>query len=311
MISYSIVLSAYNQADTLKLALESLRRQIKNPKTFEIIIADDCSSDDTESFVKKLRYPIFMKYTKSDKVQGRAKNRNRGFQKVTGEWVIFMDGDMVPGPAFIEAYFKSWDEFPDAVVIGSWAFPDGWKKLRWHNYLARRGCLLMAHGDKIPGKYFTSGNFAIKRTLLERLCGFDESFEGWGGEDTDFGLRLENESIPIRFIPEARSHHYHKKTLAETLREYEKFGRGGFPVLAGRYPDKIIFEKGWLLGLPGPEYSFFKQLISILLYPARSALPLALLSAAARIGDGALFSDPLFDWLFYGHLARGYRDRKK
>jgi glycosyltransferase involved in cell wall biosynthesis len=309
MISYSIVISTYNQVNTLKQALESLRRQIKNPKIYEIIIADDCSTDGTEEFVKKLHYPIFLKYTKSEETQGRSKNRNRGFHKAAGEWIIFIDGDMVPKPDFVDAYLESWEKYPEGVVIGSWILPEGSGESRWQKYLSSRGRLTMAHGDKVPGKYFTSGNFAIKKTLLEHLCGFDTSFEDWGGEDTDFGLRLDHNAIPIYYIPEACSYHYHDKSLNEILREYEKFGKGGFTALAEKYPDDVIFESGWLLGLPGPDYTVSKKLISILFYPLRATPVLTILGKLAEIKGGALLSDFLIDWLFYGHLAKGYRRR--
>jgi GT2 family glycosyltransferase len=311
MISYSIVISTYNQVGTLRLALESLRRQIKNPKAFEIIIADDSSTDGTNEFVRKLRYPIFLKYIRSDTNQGRARNRNRGFQKAAGEWIIFIDGDMLPEPDFIESYLRAWDESPEVITLGSWKLPKEWKENRYQTYLATRGRMTMKHGEKVPGKYFTSGNFAIRKNLLERLGGFDISFEGWGGEDTDFGLKLESDSIPIYYIPKASCYHYHKKSLDDTIGEYEKFGMEGFPLLANKYPDEIIFEKGWLLGLPGPDKTIMQRFISLLLFPLRSSLSLALLNRLAKINSGALFSDSLFDWLFYGYLARGYRRRPK
>jgi glycosyltransferase involved in cell wall biosynthesis len=311
MISYSIVISVCNQVETLRPALECLRRQIKNPKAFEVIIADDCSSDGTEEFVRRLRYPIFLKYSRSDSTQGRAINRNRGYQKAAGQWIIFLDGDMVPEPDFIDSYLKSWEQFPDSVVIGSWKLPGELKINRWHEYFISRGRLTMSHGDLVPGKYFTSGNFAIRKTLLDHFCGFDTSFEGWGGEDTDFGFKLEHESIPIHYIPRACCYHYHQKTLSQTLDEYQKFGMGGFPLLNEKYPEKVIFDKGWLLGLPGPGYTLSRKMISVLLFPLRAAPTLALLSRLARIKGGALFSDSMFDWLFYGYLARGYRHRPK
>jgi glycosyltransferase involved in cell wall biosynthesis len=311
MIHYSIVISTYNQVETLRLALESLRRQIKNPKTFEVIIADDCSSDNTDEFVKKLRYPIFLKYTRVEFNQGRAKNRNRGYQKAVGQRIIFLDGDMLPEPDFIDSYLRAWEEYPDAVTIGSWKLPREWRQTRWQRYLSTRGRMTMNHGDIIPGKYFTSGNFAIKKTTLDHLCGFDTTFEGWGGEDTDFGLKLDIDKIPIRYVPKASCYHYHKKTLSETISEYRKFGQGGFPILARRYPNAIIFEQGWLLGLPGAGQSLAKKMISTVLYPLRSRLALALLKYLASINDGALFSDFMFDWLFYGNLATGYRRRGK
>jgi len=311
MINYSIVISVYNQVETLRLTLESLRRQIKNPKVFEVIIADDFSGDGTEEFVKKLRYPIFLKYSRSSSTQGRANNRNRGYQKAAGQWIIFLDGDMVPEPNFIDIYLNSRDKFPDTVVIGSWKFPNGQKIDHWQKYLASRGRLSMAHGDAIPGKYFTSGNFAIKKTILDYFGGFDTAFEGWGGEDTDFGLRLERETIPIRYIPEALCYHYHRKTLSQTIEEYLKFGAGGFPLLYHKYPNALIFEKGWLLGLPGPGYKTYRKVLSAFLFPLRSSLTLALLSRLVQIGDSALFSNFMFDWLFYGYLAKGYRRREK
>jgi glycosyltransferase involved in cell wall biosynthesis len=311
MINYSIVISTYNQVETLRLALESLRRQIKNPKTFEVIIADDCSGDNTEDLVKKLKYPIFLKYTRADSNRGRAKNRNRGYQKAVGQWIIFLDGDMLPEPDFIENYLRAWDEFPDAVAIGSWKLPREWHETQWQRYLATRGRMTSNHGDLIPGKYFTSGNFAIKKATIDHFCGFDTSFEGWGGEDTDFGLKLDKENIPIRYIPKACCYHYHNKTLSETIIEYQKFGQHGFPQLIKKYPKIVIFEKGWLLGLPSPGNTLFRNFISTVLYPLRSSIVLAFLNIIARIRDGAMLSDFMFDWLFYGNLAKGYRRRDK
>ncbi len=311
MISYSIVISAYNQVETLKMALESLRRQIKNPKAFEIVIADDASSDGTADFVRKLRYPIFLKYSRSETNQGRAKNRNRGFEKAAGEWLIFIDGDMVPGPDFIESYLSAWEAFPNGVSLGSYEHPAEWKSSRWHRYLESRGRLGMAPGARVPGKYFTSGNFSIKKTTLECLGGFDTSFEGWGGEDTDFGLRLEAKNIPLNFIPKAFCLHYHKKGLPEVINEYERFGQSGYPLLIKKHPGQIIFEKGWLLGLPDSTTGPARTGVSLLLWPLRSGPVLGLLRRLAGVKDAALFNDFLFDWLFYGHLAKGYRRRAR
>lgn len=311
MISYSIVISTYNQKETVRKALDSIESQIKNPKAFEIIVADDGSNDGTNEFIKRQRYPIFLKYLQSPTNRGRAPNRNRGFQKAVGEWVIFIDGDMIPAAGFIDAYMKAWNEFPNGVLLGSWEFPPKHEKSRWDDYFVTRGHLVLKDGDKVPGRFFTSGNFAIRRTLLERLGGFDMSFEGWGGEDTEFGLRLEKDGIPIYNIPGARCFHFHSKSLGDIIAEYENFGRYGYPLLVKRFPQDVIYEQGWLLGLPGPGRNHGQAILSSVLYPLRSNPFLAFLRGLAGVRRGKLMNDALLDMLFYGHMAKGFRKRAK
>jgi glycosyltransferase involved in cell wall biosynthesis len=311
MISYSIVVTTYNQKDTLKLALDSLSKQIKFPKAFEVIITDDASSDSIDEMIKKLRFPIFLKYISSEKNIGRSRNRNRGLQKAVGQQIIFIDGDMVPDDSFIESYIKAWQQFPESVILGSWKPRPDLKISRWQRYFLSRGRLAMKQGARVPGKYFTSGNFSIPKKIIDTISGFDTSFDGWGGEDTDFGFRLEAADVPIYFIPAAGCKHHHNKSLSETIVEYQKFGQSGYPQLLNKYPGKVVFDKGWLFGLPDSLAGIFKKSISYILFPLRTGIFLSFLKLLAMIGDGVLFTDPFFDLLFYGNLARGYRKRPK
>ncbi len=308
MISYSILIVTYNQKETLGKILNSLARQVKTPKMFEIVIADDCSDDGTESFVKKLRLPIFMKYTRAASNVGRSIIRNTGFQKTAGKKVIFLDGDMVPGPGLIDSFLASWSRQPKAVILGSWRNPVEWENDRLYRYLSSRGRLAAKSETQIPGKYFTSGIFSIDRSIFEKLSGFDLSFEGWKGEDTDFGLRLENQSTPIWYNPDAMCYHHHKKSLEDMLGEYERFGRTSYRVLLEKHPDKLVFEKGWMLGLPDPKAGMLKKMVSNLLFPFRSDSAISMLKTVERIAGGALFLNFCYDWLFYSRLARGYRE---
>ncbi len=311
MISYSILVVTYNQKETLGKILNGLARQIKNPKMFEIVVADDCSDDGTEGFVKKLRLPIFLKYKRAANNVGRSVIRNMGFQKTAGKKVIFLDGDMVPGPNFIDSFLASWDKHPTAVILGSWRNPPEWENDRLYKYLSSRGRLTSKSETQIPGKYFTGGNFSIDRGIFEKLSGFDLSFEGWKGEDTDFGLRLENESIPIWYNPDAICYHYHKKSLEEMLGEYERYGRTSYRVLLEKHPDMLIFEKGWMLGLPDPKAGMLKRAVSKVLAPLRTDSAISMLKALEGFAGGALFLNIFYDWLFYSRLARGYREGTK
>lgn len=310
MIKYSILIITHNQKEILSRALHSLASQIKNPKIFEIVIADDCSTDGTGEFVKKQRLPIFLKYIKSDKNVGRSIIRNMGFEKTSGEQVLFLDGDMEPAPDMMEAYVSAWESHPQSVLVGSWVQPPGYKYDRAMKFVMSRGRYRNEDGDELPGNYFNSGNFSIRREDFIKLSGFDLDFEGWKGEDTDFGLRLEDESIPIRYNPGAISYHYHSKNLTEMISEYERLGRTSYKVLLKKHGASRVFNKGWMLGLPDPDAGIGKRVSGWLLWPLRSSAAIALLKALAFIQGGKFYFNFCYGWLFFSCMARSYNKSK-
>ncbi len=311
MIEYSIVISTFNQKNTLAKILDSLARQISSPKIFEVIITDDGSNDGTDQFIKGLRFPIFLKYIRSQKSEGRAKNRNKGFEKAVGVWVTFLDGDMIPEANFISTLWAAWNSDLAPVYVGNVKWPKEWRSGRLEKYLYSRGRLSNTDKGQIPGVYFTSNNFSIRKEVFGKLAGFDPKFEGWGGEDTDFGLRLEKNIHKIYYLPEAICYHYHKRSITEVVNDYKKYGQNGYSRLIASHPDTVIFNNGWLLGLPDSKYNFGRRLFSFILFPLRTSAFLAFLRAIFMITGFPLCTNFCFDWLFYGNLAMGYRQGTK
>ena len=310
-INCSIVICTYNQRSILEKVLGSIRRQIRTPRNFEIIIADDHSSDETEHYIKGLRFPIFLKYIRSQYQSGRAENRNRGFEKAVGQWIICIDGDMAPDENLIETYLSAFEKFDNSVFIGSVKNPKEWGLSRFEKYIYTRGRLSSGEICEIPGKYFTTNNFAIKREVFLQSAGFDTQFKKWGGEDTDFGLRLEKAGFRIRYLPQATCYHFHRRPIDRVIEEYQEYGRYGVPILTSKHQDMTIFKNGWMLGLPSGEISLGKKLLSNLLRPLRSPIILKLLHLISRYRSGALLNDIIIDWLLYGHLALGYGESRK
>jgi GT2 family glycosyltransferase len=143
------------------------------------------------------------------------------------------------------------------------------------------------------------------------MAGFDQEFSGWGGDDTDLGLRMEERGVPIYNVPDAHCYHHDAKKLDYVVKQYVTFGRVVYPLLLKKHPGKIIFKNGWLLGLPDSQSTLSRRLAATLLAPLRTGPSLAALRILARFRGGALFSDKLFDWLFYGHLASGFRESRR
>lgn len=310
MIKYSIMIITYNQKKILSKTLRSIAKQINNPKLFEIVIADDCSTDGTEEFVKKQRLPIFMKYIRSEKNVGRSIIRNMGFKKTVGEQVLFLDGDMEPSPDMIAAYLKSWEIHPNAVIVGAWKTPKELESNRVLQYILARGRFRQNEDGPIRGKYFNSGNFSVRKEVFEKLSGFDLDFEGWKGEDTDFGLRLEKEHVPIRYNPDAVSFHYHSKTLAEMESEYERFGRTSYKILLKKHGASAIFKNGWIVGLPDPDIGLLKRSIRWFLSPFMSETAISTLKKIASLKGGEYSFGFFYSWLLFGCMLRGYKKIK-
>lgn len=87
----SIQIPTYNQASILKRAITSALRQ--DYKNFEVIISDDCSTDNTEEVVANFK-DSRIKYFKNEKNLGRVGNyKNALYNYSLGDWVVNLDGD--------------------------------------------------------------------------------------------------------------------------------------------------------------------------------------------------------------------------
>ncbi|MEH6436529.1 glycosyltransferase family 2 protein [Massilia sp. DD77] len=211
----SVVITTYNRPDALAAVVEACFLQ--DDKNFEIIIADDGSGANTRECIDRLRErsPVPLKHVwQPDDGFRAAMARNRGTLAATGDYIIFLDGDCIPQRDFIARHRalarpgflvsgsrillspalteKTLAEHLDLPAMG---FAD---KLRYRlrgdvNKLLQ---LLLRWPDlgrvhrKFSWRRIKSCNLAVWRADLLRVNGFDESFVGWGHEDSDLVVRL-------------------------------------------------------------------------------------------------------------------------
>lgn len=211
----SVVVTTYNRPDALEAVVEACFLQ--DDKNFEIIIADDGSTANTRDCIERLaaRAPVPLKHVwQPDDGFRAAMARNRGTLAATGDYIIFLDGDCVPQRDFIarhRALAQPGHLVSGSRILLSQALTE--RVLRAHIDVAALsvGERLRARfsGDmnkviqtvlrwpdigrvrrKFSWRRIKSCNLAVWKSDLVKVNGFDESFTGWGHEDSDLVVRL-------------------------------------------------------------------------------------------------------------------------
>ena len=87
----SIIMPSYNTAEFIAESIKSVLAQ--SYKDWELLIVDDCSTDNTDEVVKPYLSDERIKYLKNEKNSGAAVSRNRALREAKGKWIAFLDSD--------------------------------------------------------------------------------------------------------------------------------------------------------------------------------------------------------------------------
>ena len=95
----SIIMPSYNTARFIDKTIESVLKQTY--KNWEMLIVDDCSTDNTEEIVSKYDDKRII-YLKNQKKSGAAVSRNKALKNAKGKWIAFLDSDDLWYPTKLE-----------------------------------------------------------------------------------------------------------------------------------------------------------------------------------------------------------------
>ena len=95
----SIIMPSYNTAEFIGLSIESVLSQTYT--NWELIIVDDCSTDDTEKIVNTFK-DNRIKFSRNKKNLGAALTRNKALREAKGIWIAFLDSDDIWLPKKLE-----------------------------------------------------------------------------------------------------------------------------------------------------------------------------------------------------------------
>jgi GT2 family glycosyltransferase len=312
----SVIIPTHERASRLRNTLAALGAQSLPREAFEVIVVDDGSSETTRAELRRLAAPV--PFTLIEKPQGGlASARNAGAERATGDVLLFLDDDVVPGPDTLREHLASHGESARPVaVVGSLPYPPHVRLDCFLWYLERSG-----HYDlyRNPRKYPEgrpplpplNGNSSIRRSVFVAAGRYDESFRQYGSEDLELGHRLAEAGVRFVYNPRAVGYHDHVKDFPRFCLDMERAGESLIGIYrkhpAIRAAKKIDVVEDRLRDLPRDK-RMMKLVLELteaapgLLAPARLVLRLGGRWLALR---HLLF--PLYRWVAYYHYAVGMR----
>jgi len=224
-IAISVIIPTYHRAFVLKKCLEALSNQSISPDTYEVIVSDDGSEDDTkqvtEDAVKNKK--CFINYLWQTN-KGANAARNNAIYASTGSLLLFINDDTIAIPNMLEQHLQSHLNYPEEniAVLGRMTISPEVP------YSIFAKLHLDANYDLWKGKKeldwlaFYTCNVSVKKSFLIKYGLFEESIRYH--EDVELSERLSHFGLKIIYNPEALGYHYHYLKEEEYLNVAKKEG---------------------------------------------------------------------------------------
>lgn len=190
----SVVVATYNRATRLPRLIDALEAQ-QGVGSFEVVIVDDCSTDDTWSVLEKLvqSTSLPLQIARTQVNSGPASARNIGWRTASGPLIAFTDDDCAPHPKWLARLLAA---LGNADVVQGRTEPDP-------DRTVGRGPFARTMIVQNESGLFETCNIGYRHSVLERLDGFDETYRRPYGEDVDLGWRAKESGATTAWAPDA------------------------------------------------------------------------------------------------------------
>jgi glycosyltransferase involved in cell wall biosynthesis len=209
-----LVVTTHERPDALGRVLAAVAAQTQAPD--ELVVADDGSGPDTAQLVRQhaaaVRYPVHHAWQPHEGFRA-GRIRNAAIARTRCEYVVLLDGDMVPHPRFLADhralarpghYSQGVRIALDATATRRLLEPGSELPRPWSPGLGRLRRLYGLYAPRLarPLRRAANAVVAVKacnqgfwRDDLVAVNGFDEAMTGWGSEDKELCARLDNAGV--------------------------------------------------------------------------------------------------------------------
>ncbi|MGB3613297.1 MAG: glycosyltransferase [Elainellaceae cyanobacterium] len=213
-----------------------------------------------------------------------AEARNQGAKTARGDRLIFLDVDCIPAKNALTDYSRAFDVAPDAIAMGavyylSTQLPESWDEsdlvIQGRPHPVRTypetGMLQPTEDYHL----FWSLNFGLRKSVWDEISGFDERFQGYGAEDTDFSFSAKERGVCLAWLGGGTVFHQYPDQYSPPLQHFKDIVRNA----------EVFYHKrhwwpmeNWLQQFAAAgyiEWSSAASTIGILLEPTDDAIAAA------------------------------------
>ncbi len=257
----SVVVLAYNDKKYLEGCLSSLLDQDMPTEDYEVIYADNASTDGSADFVAE-RFPD-VRVLRLEKNYGFAEGNNRAAAAAQGRYVAFQNADTIAHRRWLPELIKAIESDPQVKAchpaglplnLGGYHEREAPLEIGVMSDLTRYGYIdfteTKLNGRTVPTLHAAGGSVLIDSEIFDKLKYYFDPTYFIYNEDTDLGLRINNLGYTILFVPSAAM--YHERAPSRRTVLNKKGLRMAFLVTRNRF---ITFYKNmhgleFLLALP-------------------------------------------------------------
>jgi len=212
----TIIVPVYNQLPFTLSAIASIYAQ-RTQYTYEILLADDGSSDQTRT-LRDGDLPR-VRLVRHEKNLGFLRNCNAAAKQAKGRVIVLLNNDTVALPGWLDGLVRSIDSDPDVGFVGSrLLFPDGklqeagglvWQDGSAWNYGRGQDPRDPAYSYAREVDYVSGASIAVPADLWAQLGGFDaETYDVAYYEDTDLAFRVREAGRKVLYQPRSTLVHF-------------------------------------------------------------------------------------------------------
>lgn len=204
----SIIMPTFNRAHIIMESIQSVLQQ--SYSDFELIVVDDCSTDDTKEVIHRIG-DSRIRYYKNPRNMGAAASRNVGIEKSSCALIAFQDSDDIWDKDKIKKQVQYFSEHPEVSMV--------YCRFLYHN--AESEIIIpsaMLQKEQLEGNIFNQlleGNLIgtptmlVRKECLDQVGYFDENLKAL--EDWELALRIAKE-YRIGFVKECLMNSWEKET---------------------------------------------------------------------------------------------------